>query len=130
MARDFNSPTLHPYERRAWRTPAASKTGGNNMPRIHVSVSHQLTQADALERIKKAISEAKKQNPEKVRELNESWEGYVGRFSGTAMGHSVAASVAVNSAEVTVDGKLPLLATPFQGKIETAIQDMLRRLLA
>jgi hypothetical protein len=100
------------------------------MPRIRVSVSHQLTQADALKRIKKAITEAKKQNPEKVRELNESWEGYVGNFSGTAMGHSLAASVTVNSGEVTVDGKLPLLATPFKGKIETAIQDMLRRLLA
>jgi Putative polyhydroxyalkanoic acid system protein (PHA_gran_rgn) len=100
------------------------------MPSIHVSVSHKLTQADALKRIKKAIAEAKNQNPEKVRELNESWEGYVGNFSGTAMGHSVAASVAVNSGEVTVDGKLPLLATPFKGKIEAAIQDMLTRLLA
>ena len=100
------------------------------MPRIHVSVSHQLTQADALERVKKAITEAKKQNPDKVRELNERWEGSVGNFSGTAMGHQVAASVAVNSEEVTVDGKLPLLATPFKGKIEAAIQDMLRRLLA
>jgi hypothetical protein len=100
------------------------------MPHIHVSVSHPLTQADALKRIKKAITEAKTQNPEKVRELNESWEGAVGNFSGTAMGHSVAASVTVNSGEVTVDGKLPLLATPFKGKIERAIQDMLRRVLA
>jgi Putative polyhydroxyalkanoic acid system protein (PHA_gran_rgn) len=100
------------------------------MPSIHVSVSHQLTQADALKRIKKAITEAKKQNPEKIRELNEKWDGYVGNFSGAAMGHSVAASVAVNSGEVTVDGKLPLLATPFKGKIEGAIQEMLKRLLA
>ena len=100
------------------------------MPSIHISVSHRLTQADALKRIKKAITAAKDQNPEKVRELNETWEGYVGKFSGTAMGHSVAASVAVNSGEVTVDGKLPLLATPFRGKIEAAIQDMLTRLLA
>ena len=100
------------------------------MPSIHVSVSHKLTQADALKRIQKAVTEAKKQNPEKVRELNESWEGYVGNFSGTAMGHSVAASVAVNPGEVTVDGKLPLLATPFKGTIEAAIQDMLTRLLA
>jgi hypothetical protein len=100
------------------------------MPRIHISVSHQLTQADALKRIKKAIAEAKKQNPEKVRELNETWDGYVGNFSGTAMGHSVAASVSVHPAEVTVDGKLPLLATPFKGKIEAGIQDLLRRLLA
>jgi hypothetical protein len=100
------------------------------MPRIHISVPHQLTQADALVRIKKAIREAKKQNPDKVRELNEHWEGHVGSFSGTAMGHSVTATVAINSAEVTVDAKLPLLATPFKGGIESAIQDMLRRLLA
>lgn len=100
------------------------------MPRIHVSVSHQLTQTGALERIKKAITAAKRQNPDKVQELNENWEGYLGNFSGKAMGHSVAATVAVNSREVTVDGKLPLLAAPFKGKIETAIQDMLRRLLA
>jgi hypothetical protein len=123
------APFRHPFLRRAQSAPA-SKARGNDMPRIHVSVSHQLTQADARKRIQKAITEAKKQNPEKVRELNLSWEGYVGNFSGRAMGHSVEASVAVGSGEVTVDGKLPLLASPFKGKIETAIQDMLRRLLA
>jgi putative polyhydroxyalkanoic acid system protein len=100
------------------------------MPKIHVSVSHHLTQSDALKRIKKAITEAKNQNPDKVSKLNESWDGYVGDFSGTAMGQSVAASVAVNSGDVTVEGKLPLLAAPFKGKIEAAVRDMLKRLLA
>jgi hypothetical protein len=100
------------------------------MPRIHISVPHQLKQADALKRIKKAIADAMKQNPDKVGNLSESWDGHVGNFSGSALGHSVTASITVNSEDVTVDGKLPLLATPFKGKIETTVQAMLKRLLA
>jgi hypothetical protein len=100
------------------------------MPSIHVRVAHALTQADALQRIQKAVAQAKKQNPDKVREFSEHWEGYVGKFSAAALGHSLTASCSVNPGEVTVEGKLPLLAAPFKGKIEAVIQDMLERLLA
>ena len=100
------------------------------MPTIRVSVPHKLTQDEALKRVRKAIDAAKKQHPEKVPDLKETWDGYEGSFSGSAMGNSLAGTLAVEPDEVTVEGKLPLLAMPFKGKIESAIQDTLKRLLA
>ena len=58
------------------------------MPTIRVAVPHQLSQDEALQRIQRAIAQAKSQNPDKIRDLKESWDGYVGAFSGKAMGYS------------------------------------------
>ncbi len=99
------------------------------MASMRVSVSHQLTQAEALKRIKRAIAHAKKENSDKVRDLEENWNGYVGSFAASAVGHSVTGSVAIDPAEVIVTGKLPFFAMPFKRKIEAAIEDMLARLL-
>jgi hypothetical protein len=100
------------------------------MPTIRVAVPHKLTQDEALKRIKKTVAEAKKQNSDKVSDLKETWDGYEGEFSGSAMGHDVSGSVAVEPAAVVVTGKLPFIALPFKGKIESGIEGMLKRLLA
>lgn len=99
------------------------------MPSIRVSVPHQLSRDEALRRIQRYIAQAKGES-EKVRELEESWSGYEGKFSASAMGYSASGSVAIGPSEVTVETALPLIASPFKGKIETAIRDALARLLA
>jgi hypothetical protein len=100
------------------------------MPSIKVAVPHKLTQDEALRRIKKAIADTKKQNADKVRDLSESWDGYVGNFSAAAMGQSLSGSVSVEPKEVIVETKVPLMFIAFKGKIESAARDMLSRLLA
>jgi hypothetical protein len=100
------------------------------MPAIRVSVAHDLSQDEALERIRKAVDAAKRQNSEKVSGLKETWDGYRAEFSGSAMGNSVNASIAIEPEEVVVSGKLPFIALPFKGKIESAIQGVLKRVLA
>ncbi len=99
------------------------------MPTIRVSIPHQLSQDEALKRIQRGIAQAKSQNPDKVRDLEESWNGYEGTFSAKAMGYSATASILVDPSEVTVESALPLIASPFKGKIEAALRDMLTRLL-
>jgi hypothetical protein len=100
------------------------------MPTIRVSVPHKLTQDEALKRIKKTIAEAKKKNSDKVSELTETWDGYEGEFSGSAMGYDVGGGIAIEPGQVVVTGKLPFIAIPFKGKIESGIEGMLKHLLA
>jgi Putative polyhydroxyalkanoic acid system protein (PHA_gran_rgn) len=112
------------------RLGSASQFRGFDMPTIRVAVPHKLTQDEALKRIKKTIAEAKKKNSDKVSELKETWDGYEGEFSGSAMGYDVGGGIAIEPAQVVVTGKLPFIAIPFKGKIESGIEGMLKRLLA
>ena len=100
------------------------------MPNIQVSVPHQLSQDEALKRIQRAIAQAKGQNSDKISDLNETWDGYVGTFSAKAMGYSATGTLTVNPSDVTVTTTLPFFASAFKSKIETALRDMLTRLLA
>ena len=100
------------------------------MPILSVTVPHKLPQDEALKRIKKAIADAKKQNSQQVENFTENWDGYIGNFSGKAMKHSVSGTLAVKPDEVIVGANLPFIATPFKGKIESMVQQMLERLLA
>jgi hypothetical protein len=100
------------------------------MPKLHILIPHQLPRDKALKRIQQAIAGAKTQNSEKIRDLQERWDGYAGTFSGKAMGYSATGTLTVNPSDVVVESDLPIFASPFKSRIEAAITDMLTRLLA
>ena len=54
------------------------------MPDLIVSVSHRLSQDEALRRIQAAVSQAKTQFSDKINDLREGWNGYVGAFQISA----------------------------------------------
>lgn len=99
------------------------------MPKITVSVPHQLTQAEALDRIKKLIARTTVQYGDKVTDLREDWDGGVGTFSGSGAGFSVAGSIAVSASDVAVELKVPMAAMLMKGKIEGLLRAQLSRVL-
>jgi hypothetical protein len=50
------------------------------------------------------------------------WEGDTLHFSGAARGFKANGTVAVTDAEVIIDGKLPLIAKPFEPRIKSTIE--------
>ena len=62
------------------------------MPNLMVSVSHQLSQEDALRRIRAVVAHAKVQYADKINDLRDSWKGYVGTFDGSGMGQKASGS--------------------------------------
>jgi len=100
------------------------------MPNIIVSVSHQLSQDEALRRIQLMIAQAKAQYSDRINDLRENWNGYVGAFQVSAMNQQASGTVAVGPSEVTVQSTLPLLALGFRPMIESRIRDLLLRILA
>lgn len=100
------------------------------MPDLSVTVPYQIPQAEALRRIQAHVAQLKAQNADKISKLEESWDGYAGRFSASGMGQSASGNILVNPSEVIIEMTLPFAAMFFRGKIESAIRENLSRLLA
>ena len=99
------------------------------MPNLSVSVPHQLSQDEALTRVKRAIALFYAQYSDKAK-IQESWNGYTGEFSASGQGQTVPTTVTVNPGDVTVNVTLPTLALMFKSKIEATLKDVLTKALA
>jgi len=100
------------------------------MPKMNVSVPHQLDVEEAVRRIKNLVGDMKKQFGDRVTDLKEEWAGNSGQFAFKAMGFDVSGTVQVDSREVRIEGNLPFAASMFKGRIESTIQEKARELLA
>ncbi|CAA9561968.1 MAG: Putative polyhydroxyalkanoic acid system protein (PHA_gran_rgn) [uncultured Thermomicrobiales bacterium] len=100
------------------------------MPKLAIVVPHELSEEEALGRIKNLLSEMKTRYATSFSDLEERWSGNEGRFSVKAMGFRVAGGVAVRPAEVAIDADLPMAATPFKGRVEQLIRSQAEQLLA
>jgi hypothetical protein len=100
------------------------------MPKINVTIPHQLGTTEAKNRIQGAVAEAMGRYGDKVSNLQERWEGDRGAFSGKAMGFNLSGTVTVRPDAVEVQGDLPLAAAMFKGQIEAAIRERGSKLLA
>jgi hypothetical protein len=100
------------------------------MPNLNIAIHHNLSQEEALKRIKDAIAQAQAQNPGKIKDFQENWNGNAGTFSGSTMGQAVSVTMTVNASEVVLDLELPFAATFFKGKIEEEIRAFAAGLLS
>ena|ERR1700674_2223152 len=100
------------------------------MPDLIVPVSHRLSQDEALRRIQTAVAQAKTQYSDKIDDLQESWNGYVGAFQISAQNQKVSGTVMVNPTDVTVQTTLPFLLVVFKPMIESRMREELTRILA
>ena len=100
------------------------------MANVTVVVPHRLPQDEALNRIKQFIAQARVQYADRIGDLQENWNGYVGAFSFAGSGVSASGNIIVNPGDVTIQSTLPLMAMMFKGKIESTVRDVLSRVLA
>jgi Putative polyhydroxyalkanoic acid system protein (PHA_gran_rgn) len=100
------------------------------MPGIKISVSHQLGQEQALQRLRSIVQDLQKQFADKVSKVEEVWSESGARFSFEVMGFPVSGTLNVQTESVQLEGKIPLLAMPFKDKIETTIRKQMKFLLA
>lgn len=100
------------------------------MPKLNMTVSHKLSQDEALLRIKRLLGEVKVDLVDKISNLQEDWRGNKGTFSFSAMGFRVSGVLTVHKSKVELAGKLPFAAIPFRGKVEAIIRERAEKLLA
>jgi hypothetical protein len=99
------------------------------MASFNISVPHQLSQEEALSRIKSQLAHLKTQYSDKLGSMHEEWNGNVGSFSSSSPVGAVSVTLTVNPSEVVIEGELPAMATFFKGKIESGVRRELSRVL-
>lgn len=100
------------------------------MSKLNMTVSHRLTQDEAVKRVKTLLGEVKNQFADKISDLCEVWEGNMCKFSFSAMGFCVSGNMIVNPSSVDLSDNLPFAASFFKGKIESTIRERAKTLLA
>jgi len=116
----------------------ATKIGGIKMPTSEISVPHRLSREEALGRIKKLCSEAKKKHGGEISDLREEWSGYQGKISfsvnrrvkGINISGKLSGTLTVNPSEVKLFVDYPMAAMPLKGKAENMLRDIAKDLLA
>ena len=100
------------------------------MSKLEMNIPHQLEQQEALSRIQTLLKRVESQFGTQVQDLQQEWNGNQGVFSFRVMNMPVSGKLRVNNGDVALDGKLPLAASLFQGKIKEVIMEEAKKVLS
>ena len=99
------------------------------MPKLELNIPHNITQTEALARIQKFLPELKEHHSDRIKDLQESWNGNTGTFKFKISGFKVSGTLQVEDSEVIIKGEIPFLASRFKGQIEETIRAKAMELL-
>lgn len=92
------------------------------MSSLNISIPHELSQDDAVARIKKLLTKLQVEQKDMIQNVKEEWNGNKSNFSFSAKGFDIAGNIAVNPDSVNIKGDLPFMLSFFKGKIEEIIK--------
>ena len=100
------------------------------MSKLSVSVPHELSKPEAVERIKGLLEKLKKEQAGMISDVKEEWNGDQGRFSFSARGYDLSGLISVTDAEVGINAEVPFAVSLFSGTIKKIISEKAAALLA
>ena len=89
---------------------------------MKVAVPHNTTRAKARRILEERLADAQKQFGHHIEKASYEWTGDVLYVELKGRGLSGKGTVEVTDTEVIIDGKLPLLALPFEGRIRQMVR--------
>lgn len=89
---------------------------------MRIAIPHHTTRANARTVIEQKVSALLNQFGGRVDDLQQQWFGDILEFQGKARGFKVEGTVEVTDDEIVLDGKLPLMALPFEPRIREAVK--------
>ena len=89
---------------------------------MRIVVPHHTDKANARRKLDARLQDLLGQHGHYLSDINQHWEGDRLVFSGTAKGFKANGSVEITDSEVILDGKLPLIAKPFESRIKSTIE--------
>lgn len=98
---------------------------------MRIEYNHQHTKEEAYKKIDGLLEELKNKYGEMVQNPSKSWNSEHDRmdFSFRARGFNITGNIQLQGMAVVLEGKLPLLARPFKGEIESRIREKLEEIL-
>lgn len=100
------------------------------MSKLKLSIPHNLSANEALNRIRTMLTTVKEEQKDKISDLQENWEGNSGNFRFKAMGFDLAGKIDVTSSSVDIDAGLPMALSLFKGTIAGMIEQKAKKLLS
>lgn len=99
------------------------------MPSYELTVPHSLSREDAVERIRGFAGKLQERMGEQVSDLTQTWEGDKLVFGFTTFGMQISGALEAVDEAVNVSGELPFAAAMFKGKIVSAFEEQLTKIL-
>lgn len=97
---------------------------------FEVSVPHQLSQEEALGRIKSLVEDLKAQYGNQVSNVSESWQGNTCDFSLKMKMFKISGTIEVNDSTAEIRGSMPPGTGRFEGRAKALIEERAAKLLA
>lgn len=95
-----------------------------------VSVPHQLSREEALDRIKSLVADLKSQYGNQVSNVSENWTGNKCDFSLKMKMFKLSGTIEVDDSTAEIRGTMPAGTGRFEGKAKALIQERAKKLLA
>lgn len=95
---------------------------------MRIAVPHNTTKSNARAVVERKAQQLLGQFGDKADDVEHEWRGDTLHFNGKARGMSVSGTLEVTDAAVVIDGKLPLLARPFESRIRQTVERELEML--
>jgi putative polyhydroxyalkanoic acid system protein len=97
---------------------------------MRIAVTHKTTKTNARGVVERKAQQLLGQLSDKADEVQHEWKEDTLHFKGKARGLTVEGTVEITEATVVVDGKLPLLARPFEPRIREVLERELESLFS
>ena len=97
---------------------------------FEVSVPHQLSQEEALDRIKSLVEDLKAQYGNQVSNVSENWHDNSCDFSLKMKMFKISGTMEVNDSTAEIRGSMPPGTGRFEGKAKALIEERAKKLLA
>jgi hypothetical protein len=89
---------------------------------MRIIVPHHTDKATARRKIDARVSQLLAQFGHYLADSEHHWEGDTLYFSGSARGFKTNGTLELTDTEVIIDGKVPLIAKPFESRIRSTVE--------
>ena len=89
---------------------------------MRIAVEHHTTKANARQIVGRKIDQLLASYGAQADQTEHEWRGDTLYFKGKARGFTVEGTVDITDTDVILDGKLPLIAKPFEGRIRQTVE--------
>ena len=89
---------------------------------MKVSVPHHTTKENARRIVEQRLADLQRQYGNVAEDLDHSWTGDTLYVAAKARGFHLKGTIEVTDTEVIIDGKLPLMAMPFESRIRSTVE--------
>jgi Putative polyhydroxyalkanoic acid system protein (PHA_gran_rgn) len=89
---------------------------------MRIAVPHNTTRENARKIVEQRLENLQRQYAHYATDIDKSWQGDRLEFSVKAKGFTGTGTLEITDTDVIIDGKLPLVAKPFEPRIRSTVE--------